>query len=446
MQKCRYDVKEVLKFTLPMILTSLSMSLMFNVDRMVLARYSLDSMNAAALAGNFVAMVSFIVICIAQVATVFVGQYNGLGEYRKTGRAPWQMVYLGLISFLIFVPIAVFCRHFNLFPAYYEKEGVEYLQILTAFSGLSAICSALSAFFIGRGQSLIIVFIVLLVNVVNFFADIFLVFGVDNVIEPLGAKGAAIATVVSETVRGAVLLVVFLNRENREKFGTSDNKFRKKIFFDCIKVGFPLSCGKVLSLLGWFILLEIYNLVSKDLATLEGFAISMWIIFMFFAEGGGRAISSMSANLIGENNLPEIKKLLRLFLVANFILCMIFAIPLVFCHDIIFWFLDGVNGDISHLRPEFRFLFVTLWVVIFADGVYYIIGGVLNAGGDTKFPTCLELITLWAGVVVPTIIIYLTGNLTSIRITYTLIPITGIINASVAYRRYKQMKWFNKLV
>ncbi|MDR1235696.1 MAG: hypothetical protein LBJ96_01680, partial [Holosporaceae bacterium] len=115
-------------------------------------------------------------------------------------------------------------------------------------------------------------------------------------------------------------------------------------------------------------------------------------------------------------------------------------------HDIIFRFLDGVNGDISHLRSEFRFLFVTLWVVIFADGVFYMICGVLNSGGDTKFPTCLELLTLWGGVILPTIIMYLTGNLTSIRITYTLIPVTGIINAIVAHRRYKQLKWFNKLV
>jgi MATE family multidrug resistance protein len=419
---------------------------MFNVDRMVLAHYSLDSMNAAALAGNFVAMISFVVIAIAQIATVFVGQYNGLGEYRKTGWAPWQMIYLGIMSFVLFVPIAIFCHHFSLFPKHYEEEGLAYMRILTYFAGLQAIYAALSAFFIGRGQSSIIICVVLFANMVNLIADILLVFGYEGVIEPLGIKGAAIATIISELTSIIILLIIFINKENREKYSTFDNKFRKDLFFNCIKTGFPMSCGKVLSLLGWFILLSIYNRISKDLATLESFAISMWIIFMFFAEGGGRALSSMSANLIGENNLPGIKKLLKLFLNFNTVVCIFFSIPLIFYHDIMFWFMEGVNGDISHLHSDFRFLFVSMWIIIFMDGIFYMVCGILNSGGDTKFPTYVELSTLWFGVVAPTVALYLTGNLTSIRFTYTLIPLAGIVNSVVAYRRYNQFKWFNRLV
>jgi MATE family multidrug resistance protein len=447
MQKSKYGMRKVFRFTLPMILTALSMSLMFNVDRLVLAHYSVDSMNAAALAGNFVAMVSFVFICIAQIATIFVGQYNGLEEYHKTGWAPWQMVYLGLASFLIFIPLAVYCHHFHIFPAHYEKEGLEYLRILIAFSGgMQTIASALSAFFIGRGKSFIIICVVFFVNVINFFINILLVFGVNEVIEPMGIKGSATATAIGESLHVLILLSVFLNPKNREKYSTCDNKFRWEVFSSCVKTGFPLSCGKVLSLLGWFIILEIFNRTSKDLATLEAFSISIWIIFIFFAEGGGRALSSMSANLIGENNLPEIRKLLRWFLVMNFALCIIFSIPLVFYQVMMFWFLDGVNGDLSHLRSEFQFLFISMWVMILTDGIYYTVCGVLSSGGDTKFPMYLELSTLWLMGVIPTFLLYATGNLTSIRVTYTLLPISGVINAIVSYRRYTRLKWFNRLV
>ncbi|MDR1334511.1 MAG: hypothetical protein LBJ71_04820 [Holosporaceae bacterium] len=447
MQKCsRYGVWEVFKFALPMILTALSMSLMFNVDRMVLAHYSIDSMNAAALAGNFVAMAGFVFISIAQIATVFVGQYNGLGEHHKTGWASWQMIYWGLASFLVFIPLGIYCHHLNIFPACYEKEGLEYLRILITFSGMQVIASALSAFFIGRGKSFIIVCVVFLVNMVNFVANLALVFGIPNLIEPMGIRGSATATAIGQSLHVLILLAVFLNSENRKKYSTHDNKFRWKVFVSCVKTGFPLSCGKVLSLLGWFVILEVFNRTSKDLATLEAFSISIWIIFIFFAEGGGRALSSLGANLIGENNLPEIKKLLRWFLAMNLVLGAAFSIPLVFYQDMMFWFLDGVNGDLSHLHLEFQFLFVSMWIMIFSDGIFYTVCGVLNSGGDTKFPMCLELLTLWLGGVIPTVLLYATGNLTSIRLTYTLLPIGGIINAVVSYRRYTQLKWFNRLV
>jgi MATE family multidrug resistance protein len=428
-----------------MVLTSLSASLMFNVDRMVLAHYSVDSMNAAALAGNFVAMISYIVISIAQIATVFVGQYNGLGEYKKIGWPSWQMVYLGLLSFLAFVLLAMICHHFGIFPEYYREDGTKYLRIIMAFAGLQSISAALSSFFVGRGESFIVIAVVFTANILNFLLNICLIFGIDGFFAPLGIVGAAIATVVSEMISALVLFCMFLNKTNRKLYNTHDNKFRKKLFFDCIKIGLPLSFGKTLSLLAWFVILSLFNYASKDLATIESFAVNVWVIFIFFADGCGRAISSMSANLIGENNLPAIKKLLKLFLGINFIMCIIFSIPLVFYQDSMLWFMDGVEG-VAHLYTEFRFIFVSIWMLLFTDGIFYLICGILNSGGDTKFPVYLELATLWLGCVVPTAILYATGNLTTIRITYLLLMATGVINSLVIYWRYKKLKWFTRLI
>jgi MATE family multidrug resistance protein len=436
---------EVLKFTLPLVLTSLSTSLMFNVDRMVLAHYSVDSMNAAALAGNFVSMISYIAVSIAQIATVFVGQYNGLTEYEKIGWAPWQMVYLGLFSFLIFVPLAVICPHLGIFPEYYREEGAQYLQMLLTFAGLHAISAALSSFFIGRGESLIVISVVFAVNILNFLLNVCLIFGIDGFFAPLGIVGSATATIISEMASVLILLRIFLNENNRRLYNTFDNKFRKKIFLNCIRVGLPLSFGKMLSLMGWFVILTLFNYASKDLATIEAFAVNVWVIFIFFADGSGRAIASMSANLIGENDLPAIKKLLRLFLGINIVMCIVFSIPLIFCQSIMLWFMDGVNG-VAHLYPEFRFIFTSMWLIVFTDGIFYLIGGVLNSGGDTKFPVCLELTTLWFGGVIPTAVLYITGNLTTVRITYTLLIVIGIINSVAIYWRYKKLKWFTRLV
>ncbi|MDR2724170.1 MAG: polysaccharide biosynthesis C-terminal domain-containing protein [Holosporaceae bacterium] len=445
MQKCKYNIKEVLKFTLPMVLTSLSMSLMFNVDRIVLVHYSVDSMNAAALAGNFVAMISYIAISVAQIAAIFVGQYNGLGEYKKTGWAPWQMIHLGLLSFLLFLPMATICQYFSIFPEYFRDEGIQYLRILLAFAGFQAISAALSSFFIGRGESFTVIGAVLMVNILNFLLNIYLIFGIKEFFAPLGIVGAGWATAISEMVHTLILLCIFLKENNKKFYNTFDYKFRKELFFNCLKIGLPLSCGKVLSMLAWFVILSFFNYASKDLATVEVFAVNVWVIFIFFADGSSRAIAAISANLIGENNLPAIKKMLKLFLNINLVICIIFSIPLIFCQEIMLWFLKDVDG-IIHLYSEFRFIFISMWLIVLTDSIFYLVGGVLNSGGDTRFPVCLELTTLWLGGVAPTAVLYFTGHLTTVRITYVLLVAIGVVNSVVIYWRYKQLKWFTKLV
>lgn len=442
----RYGNKELIKFTLSLVVASLSINLMLVTDRTILGLYSLDSMNATSLGGNFIATVSFIFICVAQIATVFVGQYNGIREYGKTARAPWQMIYLGFASFLFFIPLAIFCDRFNIFPKYLEEEGLLYTRILLAFGGFRIISVALSSFFIGRKQGYIVIFTFLAGNVLNAVFDYVLVFGIKGVFNPLGAKGAAIATVLIEFVFNIVFALVFFSKNNREIYKTSDYTFRWSLFLKCVKVGLPISMGKFFNLFGWFCILACFINASKDIATIESFIMGIWMLFIFFADGASKALSALAANLIGENQLKVIQDLLRKFLKANYLLCAIYSIPLVFYPEITIGFLSKAEGDIAHLISDLKFTLISLFLIILADGIFYLYCGVLTAGGDTKFPTYLDTATLWGLVVVPIAVMYWSGNLTSIRPAYVLIPISGIVNCGVIFVRYKKLLWYKRLV
>lgn len=168
--------------------------------------------------------------------------------------------------------------------------------------------------------------------------------------------------------------------------------------------------------------------------------------FIFFADGTAKALSALSANLIGERQLKIIQNLLRKFLNANYVLCAIYSIPLVFFPEIMICFLDKAEGGIAHLIPDLKFTLVSLFIILVTDGIFYLYCGVLTAGGDTKFSTCLDISTLWGLVVIPVAIMYWTGSLTSIRPAYVLIPISGVVNCIVIYRRYKKLLWYKQLV
>ncbi len=441
-----YKNNELIKFTLSLVLAALSINLMLVTDRTILGLYSLDSMNASSLGGNFVATATFIFTSIAQIATVFVGQYNGRKEFKKTARAPWQMIYFGLTSFLFFIPMAVFCDCFNIFPKYLEEEGLTYTKILLSFSGFHVISVALSSFFIGRKQSYIVIFTFLIGNVLNAILDYLLVFGIEEVLPAMGAKGAAIATVTVGFVFNLIFAFVFFNKDNRERFNTLDYKFRSNLFWYCLKIGFPISLGKFFNLLGWFCIMTCFINTSKDLATIESFVIGIWMAFIFFADGTSKALSVLSANLIGERQLKVIQNLLKKFLNANFILCAVYSIPLVFFPEIMINFLDKAEGEIFHLISDIKFTLVSLFISLLTDGTFYLYCGVLTSGGDTKFPTYLETSTLWVLVVIPVAIMYWTNSLVSIRPTYVLIPISGMVNCGVVYMRYKKLQWYKQLV
>jgi len=446
MDKCKYQQKEILKFAFSLILASLSVNLMFVVDRVVLGLYSLTAVNAVSLGGNFVATVSFLITSVAQIASVFTGQYNGLGEYKKTARAPWQMLYLGLASFLFFIPMGLWCEHFHIFPSYCEMDGLVYTRILLMFIGFHVMSVAVASFFIGRAQSYVVICIFLLGNIINALLDVVFVLGVPGIISPMGAKGAAIATVIVEFLFLVAFGVVFLKKENRKNFCTDDFSFHPRLFLKCIRVGLPVSLGKFTSLLGWYVIMYCFVHTSPDLATIETFVMTLWMAFIFFADGAGRAITSLAANFIGQQNLPGIVRLLKLFLRYNGVVCAMYAIPLILYPNMMISFFSHANGDISHLIPDIKFVLISSWLILFTDGIFYLFSGVLTAGGDTKFPTIVEVSTLWLMVVIPTGIMYLSGSLLSIRPVYTLIPLTGIINIGLVYLRYRKLKWYKQLV
>lgn len=444
--KYGYSLKEIMEITLPMILNAVVMNLMFVVDRTILARYSLNSMNAAGLGGSFSAVALFCGIGITQTASVFVGQYNGMKEYKKIGCPIWQMVYFSLGLMLVFIPAGLYCEHFGIFPGVYQQEGVAYLRPLLMCGWLPALSSSFVSFFIGRGKILTVVVIFFLGNLINGIVDIALVFGIPGIIKPLGASGAAYSTIIGELFFLVCFCSVFLRKKYRERFGTADFKFVPKLMIDCIKIGLPVSAGKVVSQIGWLCMMYYFTHASKKLATSESFAVLIWMTFIVFADGCGRSITVMSSNLIGRNQRTPVENLLKLFLSFNGALLAIFAIPLVFFQTPVLDLAVKVNEGLSLLRSEMSFLMISMWLILFLDGVYYLICGVLNSGGDTRFPMFLELLTLWIGAVIPTYVMYKTGHLTSIRPTYYLIPITQLINVIVIYFRYRTGRWFHKIV
>jgi MATE family multidrug resistance protein len=430
-----------------MVLSMMSVNLMYVIDRIMLAGYSIDAMNASVISGNFVAMFTFFFVGIADSSEVFVGQYNGSAQYQKTAAPVWQMIYMSLAAAVIFVPLACFSGRLNMLPDYYLKDGTEYQQTLMYLGMLPALRVALSTFFIGRGKTKIITVAVAAGAATDIVLDYILIYGVGDIIPRMGCKGAALATIVAELVQVAILASAFFSAKNRRIYKTLENRrFQKELFRGCLRIGVPVALGNFASLLAWYLLQAAVCHVSKDVATVYNIGINLYIFFIFVGEGINKACAAICANMIGRGDLVSIEKIRRAFaIIAAAFGCMI-VFPLIFFPEWIFRLLDMLPDDITNLYGEMRLAFALMAVSVTLETMLLSTWGILMAGGDTKYAALIYHACLWGLVVAPSMALYLTHNLNSVPLIYFLLTLWAGAVQFLLYRRYKSMKWYNKLV
>ena len=106
--------REVLALAGPLVISTMSFTVMTFIDRMFLTHFSLAAVAAAMPS----AMVQFTVISfplgVATYVNTFVAQYNGAGRQRQIGPIIWQGVWIGLAAipvFLLTTPLAHYYFH-----------------------------------------------------------------------------------------------------------------------------------------------------------------------------------------------------------------------------------------------------------------------------------------------------------------------------------------------
>lgn len=397
------SLRELCVIAFPLMLSSLSVMAMIFTDRLLLASYSPAAMNAAVNASTFGWAFLFGWMVMCGISEVFVAQFNGAKEYRKLGKPVWQMVWLSLLSILFFAPLALWGGEWVYGAS--EEYVLErtYFEWMMLFGPSYALFSALCGFFIGQGKIGLITAIAVAANVVNASLDYVLIFGIEGFLEPMGVKGAAIATSASSIFEALVLLIMFLRKDNREQYGTGEYQLSSTLFWQCFRVGFPGAIFVTIEILGWAAYYAMMDYVSERHITIVGIAQSIVLLLFFLAEGVNKAASAVAGNLIGAKKSFLIKKMVyagfRIHLAFFAILCL----GCVFYSD---WvtglFLTKADPEtIISMQETLRIcVFLTIVYLLF-EGMRMVISGVLTAAGDTLFLLVAGSLSVWFLLVLP---------------------------------------------
>ncbi len=296
--------REVLLTALPLVISSLSWTIMTFVDRMFLFSVSGAAMSAA----FFASVVWFGLFCLplgtCSYASTFIAQYFGDHQPKRIGPSMWQSVWMSFTA----VPVAMVAIPFAPLIFSVANHGTEtasmevsYFQILCLAGPALVISQGFSSFYSGRGETWVVMFVDAVVTLINLALDYLWIFGYGGFPE-MGIVGAGMATAVAFWLKVVIYLCLVLQRKHRLTFNTLQGfRFDPKLFYRLLYFGGPSGLQMLLDVLGF----SVFVLLIGRLGTLESEATSMAFSISTLAfmpiYGFSLAVSILVGQRLGEN-------------------------------------------------------------------------------------------------------------------------------------------------
>lgn len=104
----RTGLKDFALLLIPMLALQVHSSVAMFADRYFLSQYSVEVLNACVLGDAASFFFIMMILRIAFVGKVFVGQAHGGGKDEEIGKYIWQLVWLSLLSIFFTVPVRFF--------------------------------------------------------------------------------------------------------------------------------------------------------------------------------------------------------------------------------------------------------------------------------------------------------------------------------------------------
>jgi MATE family multidrug resistance protein len=391
--------REVLRVAAPLVVASLSWTIMTFVDRMMI-----NWVSGTAMAAAFNASVAwFSLLClplgICSYANTFVAQYDGARQPHRIGLVVWQAIWiaigftpLALLAVLLAPSLFSFARHT---PEAYAFE-VQYFQILCTATPPMLISQAGAAFYSGRGQTWVVMIVDAAAALLNLALDYCWIFGYYGFPE-WGLAGAAWATVLATWVKALVYLLLPLQRKHRQNYGTLVGlRFDWSLLRRILYYGGPSGFQMLLDVTGFtvFILLIARLGDVESEATSMAFSISSLAFMPIY--GLHLAVSVLVGERLGENRDNLAARATYTTLQISWLYMLAISLLYVLTPGL---FLYGFYPDHTALDAKQTAVWQTAALLLqfvaaynLLDATQMIFVGAMKGAGDTQFVLRVSLV------------------------------------------------------
>ncbi|MEO1496619.1 MAG: MATE family efflux transporter [Planctomycetota bacterium] len=303
---------EVLAVAAPLVVSSLSWTVMTFVDRMMLNNWSGAAMSAA-----FIASVAWwAVVCLpvglCSYTGTFVAQYHGSGQPRRIGPVVWQGVWVALaVSPLLLALIPLASSIFAAAGHVGEVADLEsrYFALLCLGAPAMLLSQSLSSFYSGRGKTVLVMVVDSAFAGLNLLLDYWWIFGLSvalggeptQVFPAMGIDGAGWATAVSLWLKAGVYLALILGQSNRADFSSGLWRLEWPLARRLFRFGAPSGVQMLLDVLGFTVFIVLVGRLGPVEAEATSMTFSIGSVAFMPICGLGMAASILVGQHLGEN-------------------------------------------------------------------------------------------------------------------------------------------------
>ena len=379
---------------IPMLVSNLLQAAFNLVDMIWVGKLGPAALAAVSMGGFILMIVMFIMIGLGIGTTAMVARAIGEKNVDKANSVAMQSLIIGAVGSILFAIVGYFGSPWLLKILGADPEvlmlGTGYMRILFLGVIVMFYMFLISAVLQGAGDAATPMIILTISTVINIILDPLLIFGIGP-FPRMGVNGAALGTVLAETVGSLLALEILLRGRSRVRVHLKDLKVDLAKMMAILRVGLPASFQMILRGLVGLVLISIVARFGTKAIAAFGVGMRLHMLAMM----PGFAIGMAAGTLVGQNlGAKEVERASQsawraVMYYSGFMFLMtlifLFAAPIL---------LNFFNSDPEVIKIGSGFLKIaSLGYVFIALGL--ILGRSMSGAGDTLSPMVITFVALW---------------------------------------------------
>ena len=388
--------KQIVMFTLPMLIGNIAQQLYSTVDSIVVGKYVGD--NALSAVGSSAPILNLLLVLfvgISMGAGILVAQYFGAKQREELSYTVGNCITLTAIASAIIMVLAVLVTR-PLLVLLKTPESIldwchGYLLILLVGCVGSAYYNILGGILRGLGDAFSSLLYLLVATVINIVLDLLFVAGLD-----MGVAGVAWATIIAQAVSALLCYRRLTKMMEHFDMGMKYMKLNKKFAMGVIKLGVPSGLTQAIMSLAMITVQSLTNsfgemFIAANVIVMRVDGFAMLPNFSF-----GTAMTTYAGQNVGAGKKDRvIKGAKQGTLVAVATSTVMTGLILLFGKQLM-----GIFTDTTELVELSRNMMGIIAAGYIAMAVTQSLSGVMRGAGDTLTPMWISLFTT-VGVRVP---------------------------------------------
>ncbi len=317
-------VSVLLIFALPYVAANFMQALYGAVDLIIAGKFCDSSVISAVATGTqLMQTLTFFITGLTVSATVLIGKAFGAKEYENIIKIINTMTICFICAAILLSSLVILFKTslLNILQTPVEAYKATGDYIFICALGLISIFAynAISAILRGLGNSIAPMYFVAISCSMNIILDIILIGKY-----AMGAQGAAIATVISQTLSVIIGIIYLRKGDFVFKFKFRKIKFDLKTAKEIFKIGLPLSLQDTLVPLSFLFLFSLANSMGVAASAAYGSVIRLNAFMMLPAGSFSMALTALTAQTLGAGDMKRAINALKLSITFAFSFGLIF--------------------------------------------------------------------------------------------------------------------------